>query len=196
MSADLRTRTPFEKLDIRANGQVKREVANWLSVAEMSYKAWTSLERKVFQSAWIVCGYVDSLVGTEHMELPSMKEAQELFNDLFKDYGVASTPQRCTSFEWQIQVSHPLFPKIGVGHLFFCFTIYVCHVYVSTGPAMGWFSVLVPWIGFLGPGPWPWGHGAEVPWISFLGTRLGALFVGFYSLEVLCAPNMDMEVGH
>ena len=106
MKDDFRSRDEFSSLNLRANGQIQREVANWLQVIEISYKAWTSLERRIFQSSWVVCGYVDpeSMVASEHpAQMPSLNEAQQELAELFKPYGLANTPQRCTTFEWQIE---------------------------------------------------------------------------------------------
>ena len=106
MCQDLRKRPSFESLDIRPTGQVKRDVCDWEGVVKLSYQAWCLLDRRVFQAAWVVCGYVDqaSMVASGHpIELPSLNEAQNLLDEQFKQYGLANTPQRCTCFEWQLQ---------------------------------------------------------------------------------------------
>ena len=44
------------------------------------------------------------MVASEHPpDLPSLNEAQEMLGEMFKEYGLANTPQRCVAFEWQIQ---------------------------------------------------------------------------------------------
>lgn len=58
MDDDLRQRKHFHELELRASGQVKREVSDWSRIIDISLQAWQSMERKVFQSAWVVCGYV------------------------------------------------------------------------------------------------------------------------------------------
>ena len=107
MHSDLRKRENFHELELRATGQIKRAVGDWGSVIALTHEAWMSLERKIFQSAWVVTGYVDgeSMVGTDHgPPIPSLNEAQGLLHNAFQEYGMANTPQRCTCFEWQIEV--------------------------------------------------------------------------------------------
>ncbi len=75
----------------------------------MTQRAWESLERSVFQAAWVACGYFDY----GHMakfdkqvdanEL-NMDMAKEKLADVFTVCGKGPfTPQRCTRYEWQLQ---------------------------------------------------------------------------------------------
>ena len=59
MQDDLRQRKLFHELELRASGQVKREVSDGSRIIDISLEAWRSMERKIFQSACVVCGYVD-----------------------------------------------------------------------------------------------------------------------------------------
>ncbi|CAK9114704.1 Uncharacterized protein (Fragment), partial [Durusdinium trenchii] len=106
MHADLRSRAAFEEVSMRASGQLVREVKSWLSVVNLSLDAWRQLDQKVFQSAWLLCGYF----GEEHFaKYQGSGVSSVTFDDAMKilssPFGpLKGTPQRCTVFEWQVQV--------------------------------------------------------------------------------------------
>lgn len=105
MHADLRSRAAFEEVSMRASGQLVREVKSWLSVVNLSLDAWRQLDQKVFQSAWLLCGYF----GEEHFaKYQGSGVSSVTFDDAMKilssPFGpLKGTPQRCTVFEWQVQ---------------------------------------------------------------------------------------------
>ncbi|CAJ1437547.1 unnamed protein product [Effrenium voratum] len=108
MTADLRARKAFQEMDLRSSGHVYMSVKGWSEVVDMTLEAWNSLERKVFQSAWLLCGLFDwphmqRFAINENTPVITLDHAQALLHDEFAKYGLASTPQRCTTFEWQIQ---------------------------------------------------------------------------------------------
>ena len=63
MSADLRSRSRFHEVDLRSSGHLHQEVLPWVEIVKMTYKAWTRMDRRIFQSAWLLCGYFSE----EHM---------------------------------------------------------------------------------------------------------------------------------
>jgi len=80
-----------------------------MEVIEMTVKAWASLERSVFQAAWVACGYFTyaDLAKFDKEVDPSMlnfDQAKEEVSDVFTVCGKGPfTPQRCTRYEWQLQ---------------------------------------------------------------------------------------------
>ncbi|CAK9022189.1 unnamed protein product [Durusdinium trenchii] len=105
MGGDLRQRAQYHEVDLRACGQLVRTADNWEGVVNLTLGAWESMPRRVFSSAWLVCGYFDqshfqNFLGAEVL---TIEEAKSLLCDSFAEYGLASTPQRCTRYEWQIQ---------------------------------------------------------------------------------------------
>ena len=84
-------------------GQLEVEAAKWLDVVQLSFDAWVSLEPKIFQSAWISCGYMsaEDFPPNPAAPPPSIQDAREAL-DVFGRLG-GGTPQRCTRFEWQIK---------------------------------------------------------------------------------------------
>lgn len=95
--------TCFKCAFLQFLGQLEIEAPDWMSIVEISYRAWTSLPPRVFQAAWISCGYVTSEDLPIHQTEPpiSMEDARQVL-DVFGKLG-GGTPQRCTCFEWQIQ---------------------------------------------------------------------------------------------
>ena len=104
-------RSGFETKDLRASGQVLQEVRGYTDILNMTLAAWESLERRIFQAAWISCGYFDSNhmlrfdsseEGLNVKDLTQKKAETEL-SDIFSVCGDSWTPQRCTRFEWQLK---------------------------------------------------------------------------------------------
>ncbi|CAL1164996.1 unnamed protein product [Cladocopium goreaui] len=110
MGRDLRKRPEYHEMPIRSSGlgtvqirQLEVEAAKWLGVVQLSFDAWVSLEPKIFQSAWISCGYMsaEDFPPNPAAPPPSIQDAREAL-DVFGRLG-GGTPQRCTRFEWQIK---------------------------------------------------------------------------------------------
>ena len=76
---------------------------NWMSIVELSYNSWWQLDRKIFQSAWIACGYMqwDDMPHETKDPPITMEDARQVL-DVFGKLGTG-TPQWCTVYEWQIQ---------------------------------------------------------------------------------------------
>lgn len=99
----------FEDLSLRASGHVMVEVKSCEEVIDLTLAAWENMSNRVFQAAWVTCGYFD----WEHMSFfdqtgqvrPDWKleEAQQELSDLFGCCGTHFSPQRCVRYEWQIQ---------------------------------------------------------------------------------------------
>lgn len=103
----------FEDLPLRASGQPDVKVKSTLEILELTLKAWQSLPRSVFAAAWISCGYVsaeDMAVfdpnGSEPLQKMTIEEANAFLSDMFSEYGKHWTPQRCTTYEWQVEDSN------------------------------------------------------------------------------------------
>lgn len=91
---------------------------NWISIVELSFEGWCQLDRKIFQSAWIACGYMewkDMPHGTQDPPI-TMEDARQVL-DVFGKLGTG-TPQWCTVYEWQIQDRLEI--MIGLFWLFVC----------------------------------------------------------------------------
>lgn len=108
MHANLRNRPAFEDVSMRASGQLVREVKSWLEIVHISLEAWRQLDRRIFQSAWMLCGYF----GEDHMAkfqgedvatVLTFADATKLLSAVGPLKGFQGTPQRCVAFEWQIQ---------------------------------------------------------------------------------------------
>ena len=96
----------YETLDLRPSGQPDVRVRDYSEVLETTLKCWQSLPTSLFQSAWVVCGYVepshfDGLGG----RVFSMADATKILNPsgVFQACGIRSSPQRCQAYEWQIE---------------------------------------------------------------------------------------------
>jgi len=92
-------------------GQVEIQVPHWKDIIQISFHAWMSLGRRVFQSAWIACGYAtwDDMPKDVSENPISVQDARQVL-DVFGKLGGGS-PQRCTCFEWQIKDPWLLSPK-------------------------------------------------------------------------------------
>eukprot|EP00435_Cladocopium_sp_Y103_P033811 s1426_g8.t1 len=119
-SADLRSRPRclaklsargslgFENLDLKGSGQVAASVRPAVEIAQMSVDCWFALDRKVFESAWLVCGYFS----VQHFEsfrgnmagVDSLEEAVHVVDpaDVLGGSSLCHTPQYCSKYEWQI----------------------------------------------------------------------------------------------
>jgi hypothetical protein len=85
-------------------GQVEMQAPQWMTIIENSYKAWIKMERKIFQSSWIACGYRDwseMTTGDTNEPPVTLEDARQLL-DVWGNLG-QGTPQRCTCYEWQLQ---------------------------------------------------------------------------------------------
>lgn len=103
MQSNLRLRPAYESMSIRASGQIERSAPAWMDIVDLSYQAWCKMEKRVFQAAWISCGYktwADFAATTEASPEITVEDAR-LILDVFGKLG--GTPQRCTMYEWQIQ---------------------------------------------------------------------------------------------
>ena len=96
----------FENLALRSSGQVAAEVKSYRDILELTLKAWKSLDYNTLAAAWVSCGYMDY----RHMDAYNAASARELvqdaqtqLSDLFSPLGRDWSPQRCLSYEWQIQ---------------------------------------------------------------------------------------------
>ena len=96
----------FENLTLRASGQVAVAVKSHAEILALTLDAWRSMEKKVFISAWITCGYIN----IDEMNLHArgdaqvvVEEAQNTLSDMFTPFGKQWSPQRCTAYEWQVQ---------------------------------------------------------------------------------------------
>ena len=74
-------------------------------MVKISYEAWVQLEPKVFQAAWISCGYMtwDDMPSNPTQAPITLEDAREVL-DVFGKLGGGS-PRRCTCFEWQMKDS-------------------------------------------------------------------------------------------
>ena len=100
------TSSGFEELSLRASGQVAYEVKSHEQILELTLEAWGSMEQSTFSAAWLSCGYVD--VAQMNLHGPGdprriVEEARASLSDMFSCLGKNWTPQRCMSYEWQIQ---------------------------------------------------------------------------------------------
>lgn len=91
---------------LRPNGQVENSVKSYTEILQITLRAWQTLPTSLFQSAWIVCGYVSQ----DHFEnlggkCFQLSEAQGLLDPtgLFRSCGLRGTPERCQLYEWQVQ---------------------------------------------------------------------------------------------
>ena len=85
-------------------GQVELEAPGWMSIVSISYEAWTKVPPRVFQAAWISCGYMKwEDMPTDPVQPPITLADARTVLDVFGKLGGGS-PQRCTVCEWQIQV--------------------------------------------------------------------------------------------
>ena len=103
---------------LACRGQVEILAPNWISIVELSFEGWCQLDRKIFQSAWIACGYMewkDMPHGTQDPPI-TMEDARQVL-DVFGKLGTG-TPQWCTVYEWQIQDRLEI--MIGLFWLFVC----------------------------------------------------------------------------
>lgn len=83
-------------------GQVELQAPKWLDIVKISYQAWIELEPRIFQAAWISCGYVQWNEFPNPVDIPVEIEDARKALDVFGNLG-GGTPQRCRVFEWQIQ---------------------------------------------------------------------------------------------
>lgn len=99
----------FETLDLRASGQVAQQVKAYKDVMSLTLAAWQSLERSIFQAAWLVCGFFPQehfAMFDSNLDLAEMGEdrCKEKLQDAFTVCGKGPwSPQRCTCYEWQLQ---------------------------------------------------------------------------------------------
>lgn len=89
--------------------QVAASVAPILDLLEISLAAWIELDRKVFESSWIVTGYFDpdhfqQYRGTED-GISTQEEAEHLADpsEVLEGSSLTQTPQYCTKYEWQLE---------------------------------------------------------------------------------------------
>lgn len=93
-------------MDLRPNGQVDIKVKGYSEILTATLTCWKELPVRLFQSAWVVCGYV----GEDHFRglggnTFTLSEAQNVLDPtgIFRSYGLQGTPQRCQTFEWQLE---------------------------------------------------------------------------------------------
>lgn len=99
----------FEELDLRSSGQVATQVRSYIDLLKLTLAAWETMDRAVFQAAWVSCGYFDynhmkkfdkTIKATEL----DLSHARATLDDAFSICGKGPfSPQRCTRFEWQWQ---------------------------------------------------------------------------------------------
>ena len=105
----------FEKLDLKASGQVAQAVRPLSEIMKISLDCWQSLSRKTLESSWMVCGYF----GPEHFHQfrdsndgPGVKDFQEALKiadpaDVLSGSSLTHSPQWCTTYCWQFQEQPP-----------------------------------------------------------------------------------------
>ena len=99
---------------MRGSGQIAQRTRDTIDIIRLSLKAWQELDRRVFQAAWMICGYTsteelsqfDSQLVNNAMDLSA---AQSTLHDMFSKYSKEFVPQLCTAMEWQIKASHEMY---------------------------------------------------------------------------------------
>ncbi len=131
MVPDLRARPKFSQVDMRASGQLVKAVKSWPEIIDLTLESWKALPRRIFVSAWLLCGYFDEqhfrdFVGADSVTLA---EAQATLHEDFGEFGLKGTPQRCTAFEWQVQddLTLPTILEVIVLYCFFTDTRHPCN---------------------------------------------------------------------
>lgn len=87
-----------------------QEVRSYPEILTLTVRAWCSLERRIFQAAWLACGYFSQShmsryndEGADISNLTAENAGKEL-SDMFDVCGRHPwSCQRCTRYEWQIQ---------------------------------------------------------------------------------------------
>lgn len=127
MFEDLRARPAYHMVDIKASGQLSYKVRPWAEVVQLTYDAWCSLDKKVFEAALLSCGYVDNdhfasfqPLGGHHNI--SVDEAKAVLSDIFSELGFGYSVQRCTQLEWQMEdcSQHSLYTEGHSMFMLFC----------------------------------------------------------------------------
>lgn len=88
--------------------EVAATVRPMVEILDMSLHCWKKMPKKVHQSAWVVCGYVEPSHFTQFPDSPqigSQQEAEQTLDpaQVLGGSAIQSTPQWCTQFEWQIK---------------------------------------------------------------------------------------------
>ena len=91
---------------MRGSGQIAMEARPLIEIVDLTLSAWEALDRKVFQSAWIICGYTtqDELAVFDGQARGlDRAAAHSALSDAFTKYSRFFVPQYCTTMEWQIK---------------------------------------------------------------------------------------------
>lgn len=116
--------------------KVAQKVRPVKEILELSRDCWFDLDRKTFESSWIVCGYFGSDHFVRFREsvfdgIDTFEEAIGVIDpaEVLAGSSLSTTPQYCTAFEWQIK-------EIGKGRNISIATI--CHLYVNSSVISNW----------------------------------------------------------
>ena len=90
-------------------GEVAATVRPMAEILEMSLDCWKHMPKRVHQSSWVVCGYVEP----SHFDkfdcahVASEQDAKQILDpaQVLGGSSIQATPQWCTQFEWQIKDS-------------------------------------------------------------------------------------------
>ena len=93
--------------------QVLAQVRTISEILEQTKFAWLSLERKVFEAAWLTCGYfsIDHFKQFRNLQTDGISTMEEVADCVDPAQVLAGghilrpTPQFCQVFEWQVQDS-------------------------------------------------------------------------------------------
>lgn len=93
--------------------QVLTQVRSLPEILEQTKLAWLSLDRKVFEAAWLTCGYfsIDYFKQFRTLQTDGISTMEEVADCIDPAQVLAGghilrpTPQFCQVFEWQIQDS-------------------------------------------------------------------------------------------